>query len=404
MSSRLLQSVLLAGTLVLVPATGWAQAVAQNSVPEVRVPVVAVSFGIATESLSSTFIDLPRVVAGARGVVFDASARPGVAGAVRVAVGRFVVEGQASRMSSRGGGTLTLSELGAVAPPPVFVADSTFDARETRNVTTASGAAAVRIGLVHPRLASFLGAGLTVNRITRRLDATLTCLPRVAGGCTGRPDLVSQDETTTTRPSLQFLYGLDVNMTPRLAAFTMLRWSDVGREEFGDDSLSLVSGLRVALRTRVTDPERPEVRVTATDGSRRTGRLVALSATDLVLRRGGVDDRVPLTEVRRVERVPRRVRSGALFGGVSGSLLGFAIGAARDPSADMGTAGHTLIGGLWGTGVGALLGALMNLTVPPHILHGQLRPAGRPIATQRPGSIKVQGSQRQVARPAAPPR
>lgn len=404
MSSRLLRSILVAGALVLAPAAGWAQAAPQDAAPAVRVPVVDVSLGLASGGQNSTLIDLPRVVAGATGVTFDASARTGIAGAVRVAVGRLVIEAQASRMSSRGGGTLTLPELGAVSPPTGFVADSTFNAQESRHVTTAGGAAAVRIGVVHPRLSSFLGSGLTVTRVTRRLDATLTCLPRVAGGCAGRPDLESQDETTTTRPSLQVVYGLDVSMTPRLAAFAMLRWSDVGRAEFGDDSLSLVSGVRLALRTRVTGAERPEVRVTATDGSRRTGRLVALSATDVVVRRGGVDDRVPLSEVRRVETVTRRVRSGALFGGISGSLVGFAIGAARAPSTDMGASGHSLLGGLWGTGVGALLGALMNLTVPPHILHGQLQPAGRPMATQRPESVKVPGSRRQVARPAAPPR
>lgn len=361
------------------PAVAQAQAAAQHGTPEGRVPVVAVSFGLAAEGLSSTLIDLPRVVEGATGVVFDASPRAGIAGAVRLAIGRFaVLEVEATRMSGRGGGTITLPELGAVAPPSVFVADSTFTAHESRSVTTAGGAAAFRIGLGHPRLSGLLGGGLTVSRTARRLDHTLTCLPRVAGGCAGRPDLEGLDETTTTRPSLHVVQGLDVNLTPRLSAFALLRWTDVGRAEFGDESLYLVSGLRIALRTRPALPERPEVRVTASNGSRRTGRLIALSATEVIVRRGGADERLPLSEVRRLETVNRRVPSGALLGGISGSLLGFSIGVARGPAADMGAAGHTLLGGLWGTGVGALLGALLNMTLPPHVLHGQLRPAGRP--------------------------
>jgi hypothetical protein len=54
------------------------------------------------------------------------------------------------------------------------------------------------------------------------------------------------------------------------------------------------------------------VRVIATDGSARKGQLVGLSATDVMLRRGEIVERVPLTQVRRLEAVTHRVRSGGV--------------------------------------------------------------------------------------------
>jgi hypothetical protein len=138
--------------------------------------------------------------------------------------------------------------------------------------------------------------------------------------------------------------------------------------DFADDDVHLVSGVRIAVRGRSDPPAPPEVRVVATDGSARKGRVVALSATDVLLRRGEMVERVPLTQVRRVEVVTHRVRSGAFAGAIGGSLVGFLIGAARGPGADMGAAGHALLAGLWGAGAGAGFGALFNLTSPPAIL------------------------------------
>jgi hypothetical protein len=62
------------------------------------------------------------------------------------------------------------------------------------------------------------------------------------------------------------------------------------------------------------------------------------------------------------------MRNGVLLGGVAGSVLGFLVGTARGPGADMGPAGHALLSGLWGAGAGASLGGLLNLTSPPVIL------------------------------------
>jgi hypothetical protein len=270
-------------------------------------------------------------------------------------------------MSTRAGGTLTLPEHAGTGLPQHFVADMTVDAADSRAGTSVSASAALRLGLTR-RWSAFAGGGITLRRTTRQIQTSLTCVPRVAGGCDGRPNLDTREEVTATRTSPQLVSGVDVALNPRLAAFAELRWTGIGRTDFADDDVHLVSGVRVAMRTRSTPPELPEVVVIALDGSRRKGRLIAFSPTDVVLRRGDNTERVPLSQVRHVEAATHRVRNGALLGAISGSVLGFLAGTARGAGADMGPAGHALLSGLWGAGAGAALGGLLNLTSPRVIL------------------------------------
>jgi hypothetical protein len=65
-----------------------------------------------------------------------------------------------------------------------------------------------------------------------------------------------------------------------------------------------------------------EVRVTGTDGSTLVGRLVSMSANEVVFTRQGLEISVPLDRVQNVERVSRGVKKGALIGLATGAALG----------------------------------------------------------------------------------
>jgi hypothetical protein len=140
-----------------------------------------------------------------------------------------------------------------------------------------------------------------------------------------------------------------------------------------DPAAAFTGGLRVAVRTRreapapLVDPQRAvgkETRVVGLDGLTYVGRLVALTATDVVLNAGARDLSRPLTEVRRVERVSRNVRKGALIGFITGAVLSFAIGC--DTGGDdcpnrlaLVPITLPLLGGI-GVGTGAGIGAMAN--------------------------------------------
>jgi hypothetical protein len=83
-------------------------------------------------------------------------------------------------------------------------------------------------------------------------------------------------------------------------------------------------GMRAALLMRDAAPPaspRPspaghagkEIRVTFADGSRRSGRLIALSDTDVTFVTADGERRVPLVNVDRIDRVSHSVRNAALW-------------------------------------------------------------------------------------------
>lgn len=104
-----------------------------------------------------------------------------------------------------------------------------------------------------------------------------------------------------------------------------------------------------------------KVRVTVADGSRRTAVFVSLSDSALVIRDTGGDVTMPLSSVRRVERVSHEVRSGALVGLGGGFILGMILCAPGDESSCGPEVIYSgLIGGGIGAGIGAALGAVMK--------------------------------------------
>ena len=104
-----------------------------------------------------------------------------------------------------------------------------------------------------------------------------------------------------------------------------------------------------------------EVRVIRVDRSRDSGQLVSLSDIDVVLRRGSVEQRWPLDQVQRVERVRHHVRNVAWWGTAVGGAIGFLIGAANTSDTSeiiAGTAVCAGIGAAGGAGIGALINAV----------------------------------------------
>ena len=106
---------------------------------------------------------------------------------------------------------------------------------------------------------------------------------------------------------------------------------------------------------RAAAAEGKTVRVTKSDGTRISGKLVSISSADVVVQRKGSDVTVPLAQVRRVEKVGRAVWKGLHIGGLAAFLFGFWV--AEDDYGEV-KAGAQL--GALGAAGGAYLGALID--------------------------------------------
>ena len=110
---------------------------------------------------------------------------------------------------------------------------------------------------------------------------------------------------------------------------------------------------------RIASAQGKEVRIMAMDGSRQTGTLVSLSASDVVFRRNGKDISIPLGQVRRIEKVSHNLRNGALLG------LGLGVVAGVTPGfnayrGDLGYELGTLVDAGVFAGIGAGIGAIVK--------------------------------------------
>ena len=208
--------------------------------------------------------------------------------------------------------------------------------RESRLMLGAGGNVLVRVG--PPRVAILLGAGLGVQRTTGRLDTVRTCEAVVARGCVDHPDVSGSQRSSQVTLRPRVLYGVEAVVAPRVAAFTTLRWGGLGAAATYDDSdfpgMSLMGGVRVALRTRPAAGGLTEVTVTQSDGVKHRGRLVSLTRDDVVLHDDGRELRLSTADVRTIDKVGRHAFVGALVGtayAMSGWLV---VAATRDSCAD----------------------------------------------------------------------
>jgi hypothetical protein len=153
-----------------------------------------------------------------------------------------------------------------------------------------------------------------------------------------------------------------------------------------------IGGVRVALCTRVIPSatvrplaptsEGKEVRLTGMDGVKRTGKLVSLSSSAVVIRAKGQDVSIPLNEVHKVEKVAHHDRIGAAIGAAWAAIGWMAIAATRDTCGDCedGPNAMMLLTPIY-VGAGAGIGAMINAaTRGRHLLY---------LAPESSGSVSV---------------
>ena len=219
------------------------------------------------------------------------------------------------------------------------------------------------------RFAGFAGGGVGVHHIRSRFDEGLT-----TGSFRNGREITAVDN----RAGLQILGGAEVHVAGRILGFASWRG-----QLLPEPNMGVTAGARVALTTMrasrfdVVAPKSAvrdgrEIRVTMKADVPKSGRFVSLSATELVMIRDGKREQIPLAGVRRIETVSHHVRRGALIGLFSG--FGWALAAcATDDNFCGDDAGFPMLasflGGL-GTGIGAGLGAMMNVaTADSHVLY-----------------------------------
>ena len=247
-------------------------------------------------------------------------------------------------------------------PPPHCTALIEQELRESRSTRGAGANLLVRVGT--PRLGMFLGGGVGLHHTSGRLDTARVCQAMAAGGCLTYPDAFSFQQSSRVTLAPRLVYGVEAVVAPRLAAFTTLRWGSLGAAATYDDSdfpgTSVMGGMRAALRTRPAATGLPDVTVTRTNGVKHRGRLVALTSDAVLLHDDGRDLRLPIADVRTIDKVGHHVLVGSLVGTAFASAMWISVAMTRDTCADCedGPAAATLltpvaIGG--GAGIGALI-------------------------------------------------
>ncbi len=290
---------------------------------------------------------------------------------VQVGLGRrFAIQWETSRWTQGAELPLVLAYRAAgvaISPSPPGTVPT------NRTVTTLGINVRYRRG--GGRWSGFVGAGMNYQRTNDRLSGRAVLCGSPFHVPAPRPLCIVPDGRPTEiqewRYRPQVLGGAEFRIADRLAGVGSVRvdgTDPVAVGVTGGIRLSLQPQPRLAER-QATDPARAvgkEVRVTDTDGSKRVGRLVTLSTTEVVFSRQGQEVTLPLDRVRTVEQVSRGVKKGA--------LIGLATGAALSLLATCDTQGDDcpnpyawvpivmLIEGGIGAGVGAGIGAIVNAT------------------------------------------
>jgi hypothetical protein len=105
-----------------------------------------------------------------------------------------------------------------------------------------------------------------------------------------------------------------------------------------------------------------EVRIVDRDGAPHDGRIVGVTAEEIVLTGRAGERRFTAESAARVLRDGDSLRNGILIGAVPGFLLGFTVAANAPTFGDSGVAGSAAIAGgvlgLAGAGIGALVDAM----------------------------------------------
>jgi hypothetical protein len=222
------------------------------------------------------------------------------------------------------------------------------------------------------RVSTYAGGGLGVHHTTAQpASGTIACAPPDSHGC--QLLVYGRDSGVVG----QAVGGVEIGITSRLGVFASVR---VGTAP--EDGIRAFAGMRAALLMRDAAP-RPstgppaadlrgkEIRVTFADGSQNTGRLIALSDTEVTFvtaRQRTQPAIVRLAGVRKVETVSHHARTGALIGAGTGAVF-----LALIYSGDCADCEDRRAGFFYPpifAGVGAAIGGMINAaTADRHVLY-----------------------------------
>jgi hypothetical protein len=296
-------------------------------------------------------------------------------GSLQVGIGRrFVLEGQVSRWLSRGQDlrvVLASEDINRLVGQPVAVPGPYTLGTARREATSFNGNLLVRAG--SPRVTGLAGGGFGVQRTDDTLSGRIeACPPTWCITLSAEPTVIRR-----WRGVAQVAGGADVALGRGLFAVGSIRW-----QLAPEAGLEMTGGARVALRSRPartsTAPARQapppapaaglaaleavagrDVRVIETGGSRRTGRLLGVTAASLTLRRGGEDVVVPLASVQRVETEPHHARNLAILAAIGGFFGGWLGSCGTGDEEDCWPEVGLMVAGI-GAGAGLGIGAMMN--------------------------------------------
>lgn len=312
--------------LIAPPAThhaaGQTLTIQSGAGPEAskRVPVT-VSVGVGPIATDYRTLDLPRETGGARALGSLMNVPAALTGSLQLPLSRLLfVDTEVTYASGRHSPMISIPEYAQQGRPTQFVADTTFRAQESVSALSVAVNLLFRVDTAVPRVSTFFGVGPGIRRTATSLDTSLTCVPRIATGCDGRPDVDSHSRATTVDRTLHAMSGLDVLVGPRLSAFATLRFPldpifDVDRNEL--TGFGMTAGVRLPIgRTSL------QKKGTRTASHLRTGTLLGLVAGGIV---GGIWAAGSSSDDLRIAAPPAM----SVYGAGIGAAIGLALDAAR---------------------------------------------------------------------------
>lgn len=284
-----------------------------------RVPVTA-SVGVGPIATGYRTIDLPRETGGMSDFSSLMNVPAALTGSLQVPLSRLLfIDTEVTYASGRHSPTISIPEYAEQGRPPRFVADTTVSAQESVSALSVAVNLLFRVDTSIPGVSTFFGVGPGIRRTATSLDTSLTCVPRIATGCDGRPDLDDHSRGTTVDRTLHAISGLDVFIGPRLSAFATLRFPldpifDLDRNDL--TGFGMTGGVRLPLGK--TSLEKKD-RGTASD--LRTGTLLGLVAGGIV---GGIWAAGSSSDDLRLAAPPML----SVYGAGIGAAIGLALNAA----------------------------------------------------------------------------
>lgn len=314
-----LACIILIAPLATHPAAGQTLSI-QGREESKRVPVTA-SVGVGPIATDYRLIELPRETGGTRALGSLMNVPAALTGSLQLPLSRLlVIDTEVTYASGRHSPVIRIPEYVQQGRPTQFVADTTISAQESVAALSVAVNLLFRLDTSVPRVSTFFGVGPGIRRTVTSLDTSLTCVPRIATGCDGRPDLNSHSQGTTVDGTLHAISGLDILVGPRLSAFATLRFP---LDSSFDVDLNEVTGFHMTAGVRLPIAQTGlEKKGRRTASHFRTGTLLGLVAGGIV---GGIWAAGSSSDDLRIAAPPLL----SVYGAGIGAAIGLALDAAR---------------------------------------------------------------------------